>query len=140
MIWNRFARPTEHEKLYGQVEPTAPRLTELAGLDKAGFRAGFSGSPMKRPRRDRFVRNALIAIRNSGEPSLSPVAARLTRDAAPLMADAARWACAHRRRLRQRSVQQKIGSIAQVGSYTSPKIGYNAALTIGSLLLGGDAK
>jgi epoxyqueuosine reductase len=91
--WNRFARPTTHEKLYGRVELGAPRLAELAALDDAGFRAMFSGSPIKRLGRDRFVRNVLIAIGNSAEPALRPVAARLTWDASPLVADAARWAC-----------------------------------------------
>jgi epoxyqueuosine reductase len=91
--WNRFARPTLHEKLYGRSDLGAPRLAELAALDDAGFRAMFSGSPIKRLGRDRFVRNVLIAIGNSAEPALRPVAARLTQDASPVVADAARWAC-----------------------------------------------
>jgi epoxyqueuosine reductase len=53
----------------------------------------FSGSPIKRLGRDRFVRNVLIAIGNSAERSLRPVAARLTQDPNPVVADAARWAC-----------------------------------------------
>jgi epoxyqueuosine reductase len=90
--WNRFARPTAHEKLRAQVGLEAPRLAELAALDDAGFRAMFSGSPIKRLGRDRFVRNVLIAIGNSAECSLRPVAARLTTDPNPVVADAARWA------------------------------------------------
>lgn len=39
-----------------------------------------------------FVRNVLIAIGNSAECSLRPVAARLTTDPNPVVADAARWA------------------------------------------------
>jgi len=91
--WNRFARPTAHEKLCARLELTAPRLAELAALDDAGFRAMFSGSPIKRLGRDRFVRNVLIAIGNSAERSLRPVAARLTQDPNPVVADTARWAC-----------------------------------------------
>jgi epoxyqueuosine reductase len=91
--WNRFAQPTLHEKLYGRSDLEAPHLAELAALDDAGFRAMFSGSPIKRLGRDRFVRNVLIAIGNSAEPALRPVAARLTQDASPLVADAAQWAC-----------------------------------------------
>jgi epoxyqueuosine reductase len=96
--WNRFARPTGHEKLYGRAELRAPKLAELAGLDDAAFRAMFSGSPIKRLGRDRFVRNVLIAIGNSADAALRPVAERLTQDANPVVADAARWACDQLRR------------------------------------------
>jgi epoxyqueuosine reductase len=54
----------------------------------------FSGSPIKRIGRDRFVRNVLIAIGNSGDPALLPVATRLTGDANTVVAEAAEWACA----------------------------------------------
>jgi epoxyqueuosine reductase len=92
--WNRFARATPHEQLRSRAELTAPLLAELAGLDDAGFRRRFSGSPIKRIGRDRFVRNVLIAIGNSGRQALRPVAARLTEDANPVVAEAADWACA----------------------------------------------
>ena len=91
--WNRFARATPHDKLRARAELTAPRLAELAALDDAGFRTMFSGSPIKRIGRDRFVRNVLIAIGNSGDPGLRPVAARLTGDPNAVVAEAASWAC-----------------------------------------------
>jgi epoxyqueuosine reductase len=75
-------------------ELAAPKLAELAQLDDAGFRALFSGSPIKRIGRDRFVRNVLYAIGNSGEAALAEVARGLTDDADPVVADAARWAMA----------------------------------------------
>ena len=90
--WNRFARGTAHDKLRAREELTAPRLAELALLDDAGFRALFSGSPIKRIGRDRFVRNVLIAIGNSDEGSLLPIAERLRHDPHPVVADAAAWA------------------------------------------------
>ena len=93
MPWNRFARATPHDKLRARAELTAPRLAELAALDDAGFRTMFSGSPIKRIGRDRFVRNVLIAIGNSGDSSLCPIAARLAEDANAVVAEAARWAC-----------------------------------------------
>ena len=71
-----------------------PELAELAALDDAGFRARFAGSPIKRIGRDRFVRNVLYAIGNSGLPSLRAVAAGLADDPDPAVADAARWAVA----------------------------------------------
>jgi epoxyqueuosine reductase len=71
---------------------TAPRLAELAELDDGAFRLMFAGSPIKRIGRGRFVRNVLNAIGNSGDPSLRAVAARLTGDPDPVVADAAYWA------------------------------------------------
>ena len=67
---------------------------ELAQLDDAEFRARFSGSPIKRIGRDRFVRNVLYAIGNSADPALRPVAQALTDDPDPTVAEAARWAAA----------------------------------------------
>jgi len=91
--WNRFARATPHEKLMARADLTAPRLRELAGLDDAGFRRMFAGSPIKRIGRDRFVRNVLIAIGNSGDAGLLNVARVLTADPDPVVAEAAVWAC-----------------------------------------------
>ncbi len=90
--WNRFARASRHDRLRPREDLTAPRLAALAGLDDAGFRAMFSGSPIKRIGRNRFVRNVLIAIGNSADPTLGPVAAALTLDADPVVAEAAQWA------------------------------------------------
>ena len=95
--WNRFAQPCREPALLPRAELTAPRLADLARLDDAGFRALFSGSPVKRIGRDRFVRNVLTAIGNSGLPELAFEAAALCSDANPVVAEAADWAC---RRLR----------------------------------------
>ena len=90
--WNRFAKPTPHEKLRPRDDLTAPRLKELATLDDASFRRTFAGSPIKRIGRNRFVRNVLIAIGNSADPSLLPVARQLTTDPDLVVAEAADWA------------------------------------------------
>lgn len=90
--WNKFARTSSEAAFHARVELQMPRLAELAVLDDASFRALFSGSPIKRIGRDRFVRNVLYAIGNSGDGSLAAVAGGLTDDAAPIVADAARWA------------------------------------------------
>jgi epoxyqueuosine reductase len=92
--WNRFATPTTQQKLIARTDLTAPRLAWLAGLDDAAFRALFSASPVKRIGRNRFVRNVLIAIGNSGDISLRPHAEALTADADAVVAEAAQWACA----------------------------------------------
>jgi epoxyqueuosine reductase len=90
--WNRFASATRHAKLQARPDLIAPDLAELAALDDANFRKKFAGSPVKRIGRDRFVRNVLIAIGNSADPSLAPEAARLTADPNPVVAEAASWA------------------------------------------------
>ncbi|MCV2890707.1 tRNA epoxyqueuosine(34) reductase QueG [Ruegeria aquimaris] len=90
--WNKFAVAASDLRYAAREDLTAPRLAELAGLDDAGFRAMFSGSPIKRIGRDRFVRNVLYAIGNSGLPELRAVAARLVGDADATVADAAAWA------------------------------------------------
>jgi epoxyqueuosine reductase len=92
--WNRFARATPHAKLQARADLTAPGLAALAALDDGAFRALFSGSPIKRIGRDRFVRNVAIAIGNSGEPALRPAAARLAGDADPVVAESGAWAVA----------------------------------------------
>jgi epoxyqueuosine reductase len=90
--WNRFAQATRHAKLQARPDLIAPDLGELAALNDAAFRARFAGSPVKRIGRDRFVRNVLVAIGNSGDASLAPAAARLTADKNPVVAEAAKWA------------------------------------------------
>ncbi|MEO9780936.1 MAG: tRNA epoxyqueuosine(34) reductase QueG [Sedimentitalea sp.] len=90
--WNKFAVAASDMRYAARPELTAPRLAELAALDDAAFRQMFSGSPIKRIGRDRFVRNVLYAIGNSGDPTLRDVAAALSNDPDPAVADAARWA------------------------------------------------
>ena len=90
--WNKFATRTGQPELMPRMELVAPRLAELARLDDPSFRQVFSGSPIKRIGRDRFLRNVLIAIGNSGEPALAAVAEERLDDASPLVRAMAVWA------------------------------------------------
>jgi epoxyqueuosine reductase len=90
--WNKFAQEGRDARYAAREDLIAPPLAELAGLDDTAFRARFSGSPIKRIGRDRFVRNVAYAIGNSGDPTLADAAARLIDDPDPAVADAARWA------------------------------------------------
>jgi epoxyqueuosine reductase len=94
--WNKFAVAAQ-EIGYAPRLPDAPALADLAGLDDAAFRARFAGSPVKRIGRDRFVRNVLYAIGNSGLPGLEPAARARLDDPDPAVADAAAWALARLR-------------------------------------------
>lgn len=90
--WNKFAQSARD--LGYQPRVGAPELAELVTLGDAAFRLRFAGSPIKRIGRDRFVRNVLYAIGNSGIPALAALAAPLQSDADPTLAEAAAWAVA----------------------------------------------
>lgn len=91
--WNKFAKTAARHKAFAAREDlVAPRLAEFLEFDDAGFRAFFSGSPIKRIGRNRFVRNCLIAAGNSGNSTLLGQITRLCDDADPVVAEAARWA------------------------------------------------
>src|SRR5262245_3053941 len=90
--WNKFAQAGREAKLAARETLRAPQHAGLARLDDAAFRALFAKSPVKRTGRDRFVRNVLIAIGNSGDASLATEAERLLDDASPLVRGAAVWA------------------------------------------------
>jgi epoxyqueuosine reductase len=90
--WNKFALAGRELKLAARETLRAPRLAELVRLDDGAFRALFAKSAVKRIGRNRFVRNVLIAIGNSGDPELAAEAERLLDDQSPLVRGAAIWA------------------------------------------------
>ncbi|MFN5014751.1 tRNA epoxyqueuosine(34) reductase QueG [Bradyrhizobium sp.] len=92
--WNKFAQAGREAKLAARDALRAPSLAELAALDDTAFRALFTKSPIKRIGRDRFLRNVLIAIGNSGDAALTPAVERLTADPNTLVRGAAAWALA----------------------------------------------
>jgi epoxyqueuosine reductase len=90
--WNKFASTASEARLTARDDLRAPSLAELLTLDDPAFRIRFSGSPVKRIGRDRFIRNVLIAAGNSNDSSLVAPCIALLRDAAPLVRGAAVWA------------------------------------------------
>jgi epoxyqueuosine reductase len=91
--WNKFASSAHALRAFlPRAELAAPRLADLLALDDAGFRALFSGSPIKRIGRDRMVRNCLYAAGNSGDPALVEPVRALLADPDVAVAEAARWA------------------------------------------------
>ncbi len=90
--WNKFARQASEAKLAARDDLRAPALADLLGLGDAEFRAKFSGSPVKRIGRDRFLRNVLIAAGNSGAGELVPPCRDLLDDPSALVRGAAVWA------------------------------------------------
>ncbi|HTT85059.1 MAG TPA: tRNA epoxyqueuosine(34) reductase QueG [Rhizomicrobium sp.] len=90
--WNSFASVAREARLLARADIVAPNLAELSQLDNTGFRALFRKSPIKRIGRDRFVRNVLIAIGNSGDARLAEHPRRLLTDPSPLVRAMAVWA------------------------------------------------
>ncbi|WP_088346121.1 MULTISPECIES: tRNA epoxyqueuosine(34) reductase QueG [Rhodomicrobium] len=90
--WNKFAAKASEAKFAARPLTDGAPLSELLALDDASFRAAFSGSPVKRTGRDRFIRNVLIAAGNSGEPALVPKVTALLGDPSPLVRAMAVWA------------------------------------------------
>jgi epoxyqueuosine reductase len=90
--WNKFAEVGREAKLRQREDLAALPLAELAALDDAAFRARFAGTPIKRTGRDRFLRNVLIAIGNSGMPALARAARERLDDDSPLVRAMAVWA------------------------------------------------
>jgi epoxyqueuosine reductase len=92
--WNKFAEASRDARIALRADLLDRPLAELARLDDAAFRKLFAGTPVKRAGRDRFVRNVLIALGNSGRPDLAEAAAELLADPSPLVRAMAVWALA----------------------------------------------
>lgn len=92
--WNKFAKEANEIGYHARTELKAPKLSELVTLDDNSFRKLFSKSPIKRIGRNRFVRNVLYAIGNSGNVELIDSAKKLQLDLDPVVKDAADWAIA----------------------------------------------
>jgi epoxyqueuosine reductase len=90
--WNKFAEAAREAKLVGRADLEAPPLVELAHLDEAAFRKRFAGGPIKRIGFERFRRNLMIAIGNSGKPELFASAVAALDSDSPVVRGAAVWA------------------------------------------------
>jgi len=90
--WNKFAQISHESKFAAREDLVAPPLADLLKLNDADFRAKFSGSPIKRIGRERFIRNCLIAAGNSGDVNLRNSVSGLLNDPSPVVAEAAHWA------------------------------------------------
>ncbi|MEQ1537735.1 MAG: tRNA epoxyqueuosine(34) reductase QueG [Sphingorhabdus sp.] len=91
--WNKFAEAAAANKAFmPKAELVAPRIADLLTLDDTAFRALFSGSPIKRTGRDRFVRNVAIAAGNSGDVAMVAPLQALLDDESELVREAVGWA------------------------------------------------
>jgi epoxyqueuosine reductase len=122
--WNKFAREASEAKLAARNDLREPKLADLLTLDDAAFRVLFSGSPVKRIGRDRFLRNVLIAAGNSADLSLIEPCRALLADASPLVRGAAVWALS---RLLPRADFKRLSAGTHPESDTSVQAEWRAA-------------
>ena len=90
--WNKFATVIGDIPVASRPELVGPFLRDLMVLDNAKFRNLFSGSPIKRIGRDRFIRNVLIAVGNSGINDLEDNIIPLMDDYSTLVRAMSVWA------------------------------------------------
>lgn len=90
--WNKFAKTSSEIRYSAREDLRSPNLGDLSSLSDDEFRKKFSGSPIKRIGRNRFVRNVLYAIGNSKSKKLAQYASKLTNDTDYAVSDAAKWA------------------------------------------------
>ena len=90
--WNRFAKTARDMKILPRETGDPAPLEDLAALTDAAFRARYAGTPVRRLGRERFVRNVMVAIGNSGSPRFAGTVRARTADEAPQVRATAAWA------------------------------------------------
>ncbi len=80
-----------HAEFRNGIGPT-PELIPLLSLDDDSFRARFKGTPLRRAKRDGFLRNVAIALGNIGDPSTLPALIAALDDPSPLVREHIAWA------------------------------------------------
>jgi epoxyqueuosine reductase len=90
--WNRRAPVVVREGMEPRPELINPALEWLAGLDSAGFKKLFKGSPIERTRRKRLHRNVAIAMGNSHDRRFLPQLEEWSRSEDDVLAESALWA------------------------------------------------
>jgi len=122
--WNKFATTAREQRFHARDALKGPLLADLAALDDAAFRALFSKSPVKRIGRNRFLRNVLYALGNSGDPALMAAVAPNLSDPSPLVRGAAVWAAS---RLLEAAAFAALGPGAETDPGVLAEWNYGAA-------------
>lgn len=80
------------EELKPRPELTRINLIEEMGLSQDQFSSRFKGSPVKRTKRQGYLRNVAIVLGNLKDDSALPVLEKALEDPEPLVREAAAWA------------------------------------------------
>jgi epoxyqueuosine reductase len=92
--WNRFAVASGELTFHARTSVFEKRLRDFLDLDDEAFRTLFAKSPIKRIKRNRFLRNVCVALGNTGIPDDLPALTRAAADPDPLISEHAAWAIA----------------------------------------------
>jgi len=90
--WNRFAQASRDLRFQARDKIFALELREFLELDVEGFREVFRRSPIRRIKRDRFLRNVCVALGNVGDARDLPALHHAADSEDELVAEHARWA------------------------------------------------
>lgn len=90
--WNRKAPVTGETSFRPRPGLYNPDLGSIVSLGPEEFSALFKASPVKRAKRRGLLRNALVAIGNSGDPGFVPAVTECLGDEEPLIRIHALWA------------------------------------------------
>lgn len=108
--WNRFAKVARDASFHAREEVFQIPLRDWLAIDDSRFRELFLGSPVKRIKRSRFLRNVCVALGNTGGPGDIPALQAAANGDDPLIAEHAAWAL---RRIADREGLPTAGSRTQ---------------------------
>jgi epoxyqueuosine reductase len=92
--WNRRAPTSSDPAFAPRTELVNPSLEWISGMNVEEFQRTFRGSPVKRAKLKGLLRNAAIAMGNSGDRKHLPRLRELAQNDDPAIAEHARWAMA----------------------------------------------
>lgn len=88
--WNGKLTPSHARFLKFDADRCAPKLADLLAMSESDFRERFAGTPVLRAKRRGLLRNAVVALGNSGDPAAPAILEMAARDAEPLVREQAR--------------------------------------------------
>jgi epoxyqueuosine reductase len=92
--WNGRAPASADPAFAPRIQLVNPSLEWISGMNIEEFRRTFRASPLKRAKLKGLLRNAAIAMGNSGEQTYLPRLRELAQHEDPAVAEHARWAIA----------------------------------------------
>ena len=89
--WNRFAKISRETRFHARGEIFEHRLRDFLEMDVEQFRNVFAKSPIKRLKRERFLRNVCVALGNVGKTEDLPALRKVRKESA-ILKEHADWA------------------------------------------------
>ena len=90
--WNRFAQISQEAQFHARPEIFRHSLRDFLDFDDEKFRSVFAKSPIKRIKRNRFLRNVCVALGNTGSSVDLPALMNAVQEEDPLIKEHAQWA------------------------------------------------